>query len=139
MAEGTPVANIIVIKDLDGITCYPVTTGEAITVKYGPGEVKEEVNLDELLSTLFTQVISNITPAENVTVDIGSSEKKIRFIFCQKITADEVEAGNIKGKTKVQGKAIVADEQVQVNGITLTKNMAGRLYPSAGIEGAVWN
>lgn len=133
------ISNIIVIIDSEGLRCYPLTTGECVTVKFGAGEVKEDINLDELLDEIFTRVLTDILPEDNVTANIGSSTKKFKYIYCQKLFADEVEAANIKATTKVQGKAVVADEQLQVNGITLTKNSSGRLSASAGIEDAVWN
>ena len=132
-------ANIIVIIDQDGLQCYPLTTGEAITVKFGAGEQKENINLDELLDEIFTRIPTSITPDDNVTADIGTSSKKFRYIYCQKVSADEVEAETVKGTTKVEGKAVIASEQIQINGITLTKNASGRLQSSAGIEDAVWN
>lgn len=137
MADTT--SNIIVIIDQDGFHCYPLTTGECITVKFGAGEQKEDINLDELLNKIFTRVTTSITPDTNVTADIGTSAKKFRFIYCQKVIADEVEAATIKGTTKVEGKAVIANEQLQINGITLTKNASGRLQSSVGIEDAVWN
>lgn len=133
------ISNIIVIVDSEGLRCYPMTTGECITVKFGAGEVKEDINLDELLDEIFTRVTTDILPEDNVTADIGSSTKKFNFIYAKKLLVEEVEASIIKGTTKIQGKAIVADEQVQINGITLTKNSSGRLSPSVGVEGAVWN
>lgn len=134
------ISNIIVIVDSEGLRCYPMTTGECVTVKFGAGEVKEDINLDELLNKIFTRVTTDILPEDNVTADIGSSTKKFSYIYAKKLLVEEVEASIIKGTTKIQGKAIVADEQVQINGITLTKNSSsGRLSPSVGVEGAVWN
>lgn len=130
---------VVLLLDSEENECYPQTLGDAITVKFGAGTTKAEIKLDTLLETLFTRVITNIEPEDGVTTpNIGTKDKPFGTIYCTTIE------GNITGdtanlETSVETKKVVASEQIQINGITLTKNSAGRLASTVGIEGAVWN
>ena len=131
--------NIVQILDTDGNVCYPQSNGEAISVSYGAGEEKVVYMLDELLATIFKKVTTDITPDTNVSASIGTPENKFVNIYVVNVNADEVNAKNITANTKAQAKLVEATEQLQINGVTISKNSSGRITVNAGIEGAVWN
>lgn len=133
------IINIVQILDSAGNVCYPQTNGEAVSVQYGAGEEKVVYTLDELLSSIFKKVTTDITPDENVSASIGTPERRFTNLYVVNIDASEIKAKNMKADTKAEAKLVSATEQLQINGVTFSKNASGRIVCNAGIEGAVWN
>lgn len=131
-------ANIIIIKDVDNNDCYPITSGEAITVQYGLEGSEEGYTLDDLLAAIFKKVITDILPADGVSPNLGSSDAKINVIYCNSINVSTVTATEVTATSKVTAPTVVASQQMQVNGVTISKS-GSNLTVSSGIYGAVWN
>ena len=135
------IINIVILKDGDMVTCYPQTNGEAISVKVKTGGVQTKtMNLDEYLQGMFLNVPSNINAAANLTIDIGEESHRIGTIFVNVLNAKAVKTETVEASSSVTSPVIAAGEQLKVGSGVITQDPeSGRLVPTTGIEGGVWN
>lgn len=133
---------IVLIKDLEGNTCFPQTNGEAITITTGAGEQKKEITLQQFIDTLFASIYSDLIPVTGKNINIGELANRFYNFFVTNINAKEITTDTIKNVIQIDAKSIKATEKIELNGAVLTKDLAtGNIKPSAGtlIEGACWN
>ncbi len=80
--------DIVEIKNSNGVTIYPKTTGEAVTIKKNSSGDTE--NLDTFLSNIHDALEFDVTPKTDSTYSLGTSTKAFKEAHIDKINAEKL-------------------------------------------------